>query len=177
LRHCRQEGGRDLAEHTGGIAPGGTAAATAAQVADYLIHLSQRHGDPITNLKLQKLLYYAQGWHLAFFGRRLFHDQIQAWLRGPVVYGVWKKYSAHQWRPIGRRVPPPTLNPIVQGYLDSVFQAYQDCSAYTLEQMTHSEPPWRNARRGLGNREPSSAIIPIRDIEAYFLRRAHEPQS
>ena len=162
---------RKLAERTEGLVPGGTAATTAQKVAGYLVFISQRHGDPITNLKLQKLLYYAQGWHLALCGRRLFREQIQAWLRGPVVYEVWQNYNSYRWRPITRRVRPPPMGDATRVYLNSLYAAYQDYSAYTLEQMTHNELPWQIARRGLGNNEPSTAIIPVKHIEAYFSGR------
>jgi uncharacterized phage-associated protein len=49
--------------------------ATAQMVADGLVDLSLEYGDPITNLKLQKLLYYAQAWYLAFNAKPLFQER------------------------------------------------------------------------------------------------------
>ena len=43
------------------------------------------HGDTLSNLKLQKLLYYMQGFHLAFFDEPFFNESIEAWTYGPVV--------------------------------------------------------------------------------------------
>jgi uncharacterized phage-associated protein len=164
-----------MANRTEGIVAGGTAATSAQNVAHYLVSVSQRYGDPITNLKLQKLLYYAQGWYLVLYGRRLFREQIQAWLRGPVVYEVWKEFSGYQWRPIRRRVSEPPLSGSSRDFLDSVYSAYQGYSAYHLEKMTHSESPWLIARRGLGNKEPSNAVIAVKDIEAHFSKLMHAP--
>ena len=49
------------------------------------------HGDTISNLKLQKMMYYRQGFHLAYFGTPLFDEDIVAWQYGPVVPSVYKE--------------------------------------------------------------------------------------
>ena len=51
------------------------------------------HGDTISNLKLQKMMYYQQGFHLAYFGTPLFDEDIVAWQYGPVVPSVYKEYN------------------------------------------------------------------------------------
>jgi uncharacterized phage-associated protein len=54
----------------------------------HFLKLSQPDiGDVISNLKLQKLLYYAQGFYLAIYGKALFEEDIVAWEHGPVVRG------------------------------------------------------------------------------------------
>lgn len=50
-------------------------------------------GELMTNLKLQKMLYYQQGFHLAYFGTPLFDDEIEAWMYGPVVPSVYNHYK------------------------------------------------------------------------------------
>ena len=52
----------------------------AQEVADFFIKFSNEHGDNLTNLKLQKLLYFAQAWYLVFYKRPLFDNEIQAWV-------------------------------------------------------------------------------------------------
>lgn len=49
--------------------------------------------EPISNLKLQKLLYYMQGFHLAYFDTPLFDDDIEAWMYGPVVPCVYNHFK------------------------------------------------------------------------------------
>ena len=49
---------------------------------------SATNGELVSNLKLQKLLYYVQGFHLAVFGEPLFEEEIEAWMYGPVVPSV-----------------------------------------------------------------------------------------
>jgi uncharacterized phage-associated protein len=67
----------------------------ASEIADYLIAFSHEHGDPVSNLKLQKLLYYAQAWHLALHDEPLFNDRIEAYGDGgasaKAVRGAWRQ--------------------------------------------------------------------------------------
>ncbi|HUZ03805.1 MAG TPA: type II toxin-antitoxin system antitoxin SocA domain-containing protein, partial [Acidobacteriaceae bacterium] len=58
---------------------------SASDIAKYFIASFQKKNKAISNLKLQKLLYYAQAWHLALYGSPLFSDSIEAWVHGPVV--------------------------------------------------------------------------------------------
>ncbi len=63
-------------------------------IAKAIIKLSEPEvGDNVSNLKLQKLLYYSQGFHLALFNRPLFEEDILAWEHGPVVREVYRRYS------------------------------------------------------------------------------------
>lgn len=144
------------------------AESTAMTVANYLVAFSQKHGDPMTNLKLQKLLYYAEGWFLALHGRSLFADTIQAWPRGPAVYRVWKTYSDYQWKPIRKSVAPPDVSRMAEDHLEELMAEYGNFSAYTLERMTHEEPPWLNARRGLAAEERSTRPISRADMREFF---------
>ena len=63
-------------------------------VADFFIDIANKNtDDTLTNLKLNKLLYYAQGEYLARTGKPLFDDEIQAWDYGPVVPVIYYKYK------------------------------------------------------------------------------------
>ena len=153
-------------------ASGGSSATTADKVASYLIRLSQEHGDPLTNLKLQKLLYYAQGWHLALRRQRLFADPLEAWIRGPVVSSVWRAYRDFKWQPISTQPPDPKITPDTAAFLRNVYSAYENLSGFQLQEMTHREPPWLLARRGLGSTDASNVTITASVIEGYFLKLA-----
>lgn len=69
----------------------------ALDIAKKLIFLAQQDeangGECLTNLKLQKLLYYQQGFHLAAFDAPLFNDSMESWMYGPVVPVVYDTYS------------------------------------------------------------------------------------
>ena len=64
------------------------------QIANQLLLYSADMGrELMTNMKLQKMLYYQQGFHLAYFGTPLFEEDIEAWMYGPVVPSVYEKYK------------------------------------------------------------------------------------
>lgn len=121
----------------------------AATIARWFISKPDRDaGDTITHLKLQKLLYYAQAWHLVHTGERLFDDEMQAWTHGPVVPSVWQLYRDRRWDPLEPE-KTPKLDEQLSGFLEKVWAAYGGFSAKRLEKMTHDEKPWIEARGNL----------------------------
>lgn len=116
----------------------------------------------ITDMKVQKLLYYAQCLHLALYDEPLFREEIQAWRYGPVcpeAYCFYSKFEAEQL-PIPELDFLDKISPKDKEVLEEVWQYFGDHGAYTLSQMTHKEAPWKNARQGLpkdaGSRNPLS---------------------
>jgi uncharacterized phage-associated protein len=79
---------------------------TADAVADYLIALAHERGESVNNLKLQKLLYYAQAWHLALHDEPLFPEKFQAWMTGPVIPAM---YPSRRIRSVLDDLPGTTL--------------------------------------------------------------------
>ncbi|MDY7013941.1 MAG: DUF4065 domain-containing protein [Cyanobacteriota bacterium] len=128
------------------------------EIADYFIWLANETGSFISNLKLQKLVYYAQAWHLALYQTPLFEEDFQAWIHGPVIPELYQKYKDYRWRPILKDVTLPKLTPDILKFLDEVAEEYFACDSYELEQMTHAEAPWNQARENLQPDEPSDAI-------------------
>lgn len=105
-------------------------------------------GDIISNLKLQKLLYYAQGYHLAFFHTELFDAPIEAWMYGPVVPEVYRRFKENGHQAI---VLDPTgfkeieLNQEEEDMFRQVMAEYGKFNAIKLMDMTHDEHPWKEA--------------------------------
>ena len=141
---------------------------TAAVVARYIIRFFQEAGDPVSNLKLQKLLYYCQGWHLAVRGTPLFADRIEAWVHGPVQPGVYGAYKHNRWSAITEDVPEAVLSDDEKSIVDEVLSVYGADSGYELERRTHLEPPWLEARCGIPQDQDSNATISIETMRAYF---------
>ena len=120
-------------------------------VARYFLALqSEEAGMDISNLKLQKLCYYAQGFSLALRGTPLFTDKIKAWEHGPVVPDLW-----HRYKEFGDGTIPPVRDlqleryqPDVRDLLDEVYEVYGQFSAWKLREMTHDEPPWADTPKG-----------------------------
>jgi uncharacterized phage-associated protein len=100
-----------------------------------------REHQHIPRVRLQKLLYYCQGWHLALFGQPLFDDTIEAWDNGPVVASVWRAEEHHI------PLPPPADLPDSGRYvIDFVLGRYGAMNGPDMINQTHDEMPWRLAR-------------------------------
>src|SRR5579859_7908067 len=96
----------------------------AKQIADYILRFCQDHGDPISNLKLQKLLYYSQAWHLALYDKPLFEEDLEAWVHGPAVMSVYGSFKDWSWKPITGRPPKPDLTKHAVAHLNDVMEVY-----------------------------------------------------
>lgn len=122
------------------------------------------YGDEISNLKLQKLLYYMQGFHLACFDAPLFEEDIEAWMYGPVVPSVYELYKENGSNgiacPEGEII---MLSADEEDIFNQVYDAYGQFSAYKLMEMTHNESPWRSTQVGVGH------VISKEKIKSYFL--------
>ena len=144
---------------------------TADAISDYFLSLvDEDAGDNISNLKLQKLLYYAQGFCLAIHDRPLFKDEIKAWAHGPVIPTVYHKYKEHG----AGAIPLPTdvnfgrYSGDMKELLDDIYTVFGQYSAWKLREMTHVEPPWKNTTR--------NTIIPHRALKAYFKTRVKKDE-
>ena len=144
----------------------------ASDTARYIIAFSHQHGDPVSNLKLQKLLYYGQAWHLALYDSPLFPERIEAWVHGPAVPPVYGEFKQWSWEPIQADPSPPVVGSAAASYLDEVMDVYGELTAYQLEKLTHQEDPWRLARQGLPPDVPSHNIIQHDHMRDYYRARA-----
>jgi uncharacterized phage-associated protein len=140
------------------------AISTAYLIAKSLINFSHEKADPLSNLKLQKLLYYAQAWHLVLRDDSLFDDEIEAWVHGPVVPCVFIKYCGAGWSPLLK-----TRSEIVaRAHLEDVWRVYGKFDEWRLERLTDSEAPWREARGELPPDAPSHNIISKESMRSYY---------
>ncbi len=118
----------------------------------------------ITHLKLQKLVYYAQGYYAGLIGELLFDENLEAWPHGPVCPALYKEYKAHSYH----EIPPEpfsenNIDESVGNFLDAIWQVYGKYSGPELEEMTHQETPWIKARQNF-----SGKTIAFCDIKIYF---------
>lgn len=134
----------------------------AHDVAKYFVSLvDEEAGDSISNLKVQKLLYYAQGFHLAVYDAQLFPEAIKAWAHGPVVPQVYHAYKEYGSRSITvEQVNLEEYGAKERELLDEVWSVYGQFTASKLETMTHNEPPWMNT--------PQSEAIPDTIMVEFF---------
>lgn len=130
--------------------------------------IDEDEGDLLSNLKLQKLCYYAQGMSWAVKGEALFSESIEAWDHGPVVptlYFQFREYGSgfipalrdYDYSRVARIAPKD------QEFLDHVYKFYGQFSAWKLRDMTHGEDPWKNAyQRGI------NTVITNEVLESFF---------
>ena len=139
-------------------------------VACYIVNSCIDNGTPISNLKLQKILYYAQAAFLVK-DERLFDDKISAWRYGPVIEDVYYYFRKNVNKPITERIPESEyckLKESDRGIVDAVIRAKNKYDAFNLVKHTHSEYPWINAvKRGW-------RYISEIDIKNYFIEHPKE---
>ena len=142
---------------------------TANTIADYFLTKLREVGDNISHLKLQKLVYYAQAWFLALYDKRLFAEEFQAWIHGPVVPSVYDRFKKNGWKPILAKVDKPQLSDDIQEHLEEILRVFNKYTALDLEIMTHSELPWMEARGNTPATERSRATISQQSMKEYCL--------
>lgn len=124
--------------------------------------------EKMSHKKLQKLCYYSQAWHLALNDEKLIDSNFQAWVHGPVNYLLYNKYRIWGWRKIKETTLPNNLPQEVNSFLENVWETYGQFDGDQLEELTHSEMPWKNARQGLGILDSSSEIIKNDDMKSFY---------
>ncbi|MCE1175947.1 MAG: DUF4065 domain-containing protein [Burkholderiales bacterium] len=139
-----------------------------SDVANYVIAFFQEREDPITHLKLQKLLYYIQGWHLGILGSPAFEENFQAWIHGPVAPSIYEKYKSNKWNPIIEPVDEVHLHGDLKEITDIVLEVFGGDTGWSLEMRTHSESPWIEARGGIPADESSTNVITQNSMLQFF---------
>jgi Uncharacterized phage-associated protein len=136
---------------------------TALEIARYIINKCIDLGRPVSNLQLQKILYYVQGEYMKKKnGEPLFEDEISAWQYGPVVSDVYYEYNNYSSREIDMYQPQVYLNAEEKNIIDPIIRNKSDFTAWELVKATHSEDPWKNSY----NR---TSIISKNKLRSYFL--------
>jgi uncharacterized phage-associated protein len=122
----------------------------------------------MTNMKVQKLLYYSQSLHLALYDEPLFDEEIQAWRYGPVCPPAYRFYSEFE----AAQLPIPDKEFLLQisddkeELLEEIWEYFGGYHAYLLSDMTHVEFPWKKARKGLPSHASSTEPILLEDMKA-----------
>jgi uncharacterized phage-associated protein len=145
--------------------------ATALNVARYLVRLAAAEDEPeyLCPLRVQKLLYYVQGWSLGLRGKPVFAERIEAWANGPVVPNVYQAFKKYGARPIPEDVPEAVgLDAKDKEVTEAVWNAYKQYSAISLRNMTHGEAPWKDARGDAGPAERRTTEITKKALRAFF---------
>jgi len=139
---------------------------TCFDVADFFLNRAANEedgGELISNLKLQKLAYYAQGFHLAMFNTPFFNEPIEAWTHGPVVPALYhdKKQFGDNGIPCNPKFDASIFTSKQRDLLNEIYQVFGQFSAWKLRELTHLESPWLRNKKQKG-------LISHADLIEYF---------
>jgi uncharacterized phage-associated protein len=142
---------------------------SAENVAKYLVFLASqafvgdnKEREGITNLKLQKVLYFAQAYYLAKMGKPLFSDKIEAWEYGPVIPDVYHKFKFKGSDPIICEEDESILLVEDRETLKKIWGTFGGYSASKLVDITHAHTPWKEANKSL------TKVISRKSIREYY---------
>ena len=145
-------------------------------IANYFVTKCNDNNIIITHLKLQKLVYYAQALCLVLYGKPLFNNRIEAWVHGPVCPDLYMDYK----NIFTRNMPISDHNAFDWhkylteqeiAVLEKIFLTYGQMSGAQLEEFTHCDEPWIQARMGLKPWEKSDREITAISIRSYYAKK------
>lgn len=140
----------------------------ALTISRYIIDFSDRENFNISNLKLQKLLYFVQCHFLMQKNDICFKDNIEAWNLGPVipsVYREYKKFGAGNIPSsyVREKIKDDEIEPSDKKLISDVVVRLSEYSAMELVDITHNQSPWKNTYERNCNR-----TIQVESIKEYF---------
>ena len=145
-------------------------------IADFFLKIVDRESEStITPLKLQKILYYAQGYYLAINDDELFPEEFQAWAHGPVNEEIYNKYKDYGYQSIPE--PENELKDFSSELIDFLNDIWSTFGIYDgkyLEEQTHKEDPWIIARKGYEPGARCNEIITKESMKQYFKKVLNE---
>ncbi|QQE10114.1 SocA family protein [Planctomycetota bacterium] len=165
------------------------------EVANYFLEQAWREGIyDFNNLKLQKMVFLAHGWHLAYFDSPLINEPVQAWRHGPVINSLYHNFKSKGFPYINQlgtklqRKDPNNINNFEyvnvspklpdagdaefcqsKNLIDAVFNQYKNYTGYQLSDLTHlNESPWHSVTEHIVGEIPHGIIIPDEIIKHYY---------
>lgn len=135
----------------------------AKDIAAYIVNYSIEKGNCVSNLKLQKLLYYVQAYFSVKKGTPCFSDDIEHWRHGPVVreiYSEYKIYFNDNIRDFNDDFPEDMIEKEDKLLINDVVDSYKGYGPWEMVEKTHKEKPWQETK--------SDEIIEFKEIKKYF---------
>lgn len=150
------------------------------EICDFVIFRLTGEGDSaLSHLKLQKILYYIQSWHLALENEPMFDGKFQAWIHGPVNRDIYNRFkdTKYMYSSIDMSdlkdvdMSFSTLTEANKLHVNSVLEVYAPFSDTQLEDMTHRENPWIEARQGYEPHQRCEQEINEQTMRDYYAAR------
>lgn len=146
-----------------------------AHVIDVARYILVRRG-PMSAMKMQKLVYYSQSWHLVFTGEPLFEAPIEAWANGPVSPLLYQQHRGRYTLQHTDLVAVGELTESERQSIDAVLLSYGDLDAHQLSNLTHHESPWIEARAGIPDGVRSTSEISLATMQEFYEKVLAEAQ-
>lgn len=139
----------------------------------FINQLDENSGSAITPLKAQKLLYYAQAWFLALYNEKLINEDFEAWAHGPVIRSMYYGLSEFGYSTVSKNASfleeaKEVTDERAQDLLPQIEELYGVYDAKYLEELTHQETPWIEARKGFEPEERCTNIISNETMQNYY---------
>lgn len=145
-------------------------------VGNSFIDIAQKNFEVVSPMKLQKLVYIAHGWYLAFYGKKLVEDPIEAWQYGPVIRSLYFETQKFGSQPVSEYytiLDPDTLvrvipyvNEMDMGFLRIIWKAYGKYNAHELVNITHKEDtPWSRTYK----KNHRNLVIDTEEIREHYM--------
>lgn len=136
-------------------------------VADYIIESFSP--EEISLLKLQSLLYLAQGYHLALYDKPLFEEEFEASVHGPINTETHKRFAnGCGLFTIIKSDKVSSMENDLKKFIDRIIEVYGGFTGDQLESLTRSQTPWKLARKGLVDYESCENKIDKLSMKEYF---------
>ncbi len=137
-------------------------------VLDVAAYILEKQG-AMTTMKLQKLVYYSQAWSLVWDEEPLFEEPIEAWANGPVVRELFDAHRGYfKIQPGIIKGNPHNLNITQRETVDAVLEGYEPRTSQWLSDLTHSERPWVETRRGMPPGERGNRVISLAAMAEFY---------
>jgi uncharacterized phage-associated protein len=144
----------------------------ALDMAHYILKYASTKQIPVTNLKLQKLLFFCHGWYLVSKGSLLFTESFEAWPKGPAIYDVWSAFKEFGKNPIA--IFPNDID--LDGneeMMNGILDLYTPIDEWVLVRMSHGKS-WNAARGNLPPNAHSRSRIKSDFVQLEFRELAAE---
>jgi uncharacterized phage-associated protein len=150
------------------------------EIANFVLDFAERRGRPITNIDINKIVYFLHGWFLAKHNSPLVSAKIEAWDYGPVFRELYSEFKNHGHEPINsrakRRSPitaqleicVPSLDERDASFIEPLIENYLRLSTFKLVELSHAAGgPWDQVYNHDGDSNPGMRISDEL-IRAYF---------
>lgn len=169
---------------------------SAKAIANYFIDRALIEEKPLSPMKVQKLVYYSHGWHIAIQGKPLINEQVEAWKFGPVIRTLYAELAAYGNRNISAKIASYEIERSATGgiivkprtpeignsteedhfareLMGKVWDTYGRYTAVQLSNLTHAPgTPWDQVNKKYDELLPKGTDIPTESIREYFVNQA-----